>query len=279
MATLSLDEVLALFESAYPQHLAEGWDAVGLICGDPSVPIERIHFALDPVAATVDEALARDADLLITHHPLFLRGTSSVAANHPKGSLIHRLIKGDCALYNAHTNGDSAAEGTAVVLAELLKLTDVKPVDPRADDPTLGLGRFGTLPAPMKARELGQLLADLLPATARGVALGGDPERQVASIAVCPGAGDSYLARVRELGVDAMLTSDLRHHPASEALEFNGGPVLFETAHYASESPWLTRAADVLARASREAGAELTITVSTLSTDPWNAIYTRKDAR
>lgn len=275
MATLSLADVLNLMERAFPSGLAEPWDSVGLICGDPAQSVRHVHFALDPVAATVDEAIASGADLLITHHPLYLKGTSTVAANTPKGALIHRLISSNTALFNAHTNADSAAEGTAVVLAELLELTEIKPVDPAQDDPSLGLGRYGRLPTAITANELGQRLAELLPATARGVAIGGDRSARIETIALCPGAGDRYLDRVRDLGVDAMLTSDLRHHPASEALEHDDAPILFDAAHFATESPWMTRAAQVLSRAASD---ELTVSVSQLNTDPWTTIYVKKDA-
>lgn len=277
MQTLTLADVMDVMEESFPHTLAQSWDSVGLICGDPEQPVRTILCALDPVAATVSEALDLGADLLLTHHPLYLRGTSTVGAHTPKGALIHQLIKANCALFNAHTNGDSAAEGTAVVLAELLGLDDIQPVEPDEKDPQLGLGRYGRLPRPCAAGELAQHLADILPGTARGVALGGDAQRMIETVAVCPGAGDSSLDRVRELGVDAMVTSDLRHHPASEALAHRGAPVLLETAHFATESPWMARTAEVLRREARERNADLTVHVSHLNTDPWAAIYLRKD--
>ncbi len=277
MQILTLADVMDVMEESFPGRLAQSWDSVGLICGDPDQPVRTVLCALDPVADTVSEAIDLGTDLLLTHHPLYLRGTSTVAAHTPKGSLIHRLIKADCALFNAHTNADSAAEGTAVVLAEILGLQDVQPVEPDDDYPDLGLGRYGRLPRPCAAGELAQQLADILPATARGVALGGDPQRMIETVAVCPGAGDSSLDRVRELDVDAMLTSDLRHHPASEALAHRDAPVLLETAHFATESPWMARVAEVLQREAHRRDAELTVHVSRLNTDPWAAIYLRKD--
>ncbi|MDO5700036.1 MAG: Nif3-like dinuclear metal center hexameric protein [Bowdeniella nasicola] len=273
MSHASLGDVIAEMEAAFPPSYAEGWDSVGLICGDPTRMVGTVHFALDPVAATVDEALTAGADLLITHHPLYLRGTDTVSAATPKGALIHRLIEGGCALFNAHTNGDAANEGTAVVLADLFELTEVSVVEPSHIGEDVGLGRMGRLPHSMRAAELGRLIAQRLPATARGVALGGDPQRMVEWLAVCPGAGDSSLERVRALGADAMLTSDLRHHPAQEALAYEDSPVLFDAAHFATESPWLARAATVLERAAAQRGWALEITVSSLTTDPWTTLY------
>ncbi|MGA1216236.1 MAG: Nif3-like dinuclear metal center hexameric protein, partial [Candidatus Nanopelagicales bacterium] len=70
----SLTRVIDLLERRYPPGTAEDWDAVGLVCGDPQAPVRRILWAVDPVEAVVDEAIDMGADLVITHHPLFLSG-------------------------------------------------------------------------------------------------------------------------------------------------------------------------------------------------------------
>ena len=127
---LPLSDVVAALEAAYPPALAEDWDRVGLVCGDPADRVRRVLFAVDPVEAVVDEALACGADLLVTHHPLYLRGTSSVAATSAKGRVVHRLVRGGCALLAAHTNADSAAPGVSDALADLFDLRDAVPLQP-----------------------------------------------------------------------------------------------------------------------------------------------------
>ncbi len=69
----------------YDPRWAESWDAVGLVCGDPDEPVERLLLAVDAVPATVDEALAGGAQLMITHHPLLLSGVHGVACRRPEG--------------------------------------------------------------------------------------------------------------------------------------------------------------------------------------------------
>ncbi len=130
-----LAEVVAALEFAYPPALAESWDAVGLVCGDPEAQVRRVRFAVDPVDAVVDEALAEGADLLVTHHPLYLRGTSSVAATTPKGRVVHDLVRGGCALFVAHTNADSADPGVSDALAALFDLTGPTPLQPQPAAP------------------------------------------------------------------------------------------------------------------------------------------------
>ena len=130
MPALRLGDIVAFLDRRYPPGTAEPWDAVGLIAGDPDREIRRVLLAVDPVAETVREALEWDADLLFTHHPLFLRGVHSVAATTAKGRLVHDLIGGGCALYNAHTNADAASGGVAESLARVVGLSESRPIEP-----------------------------------------------------------------------------------------------------------------------------------------------------
>jgi dinuclear metal center YbgI/SA1388 family protein len=366
-----LREVLDRLEEWYPARFADSWDAVGLVCGDPQAEVRRILLAVDPVEAVAAEAVAWDADLLVCHHPLFLKAVHGVPATTPKGTVLHRLVRGGCALFTAHTNADAPAGGVSESLALALGLTDVTPLeaDPRPpidklvvfapreaadtvrsaitgagaghlgdydsctfstpgegrfrplpgarpaigsvgepetvdevriesvvprhlrgqvvaallaahpyeepaydvvplaelDDPARGSGRIGRLAEPVTLRELAERVVAVLPATAHGVRVAGDPDRQVTTLALCGGAGDFLLDRARAAGADAYLTSDLRHHPASEFREHDG-PALLDVAHWAAEWTWLP----VLQRRLGEAlGDTVEVRVSTINTDPW----------
>ncbi len=126
----ALADVVGLLARRYDPAWAESWDAVGLVCGDPDTAVERIHFAIDPVEAVADEAIAAGAQLLVTHHPLYLGGTTSVAATSSKGRLVHRLIGAGVALYVAHTNADVANPGVNDALASALGLRDTDALSP-----------------------------------------------------------------------------------------------------------------------------------------------------
>lgn len=256
MATLA--EVIEQLESSYPPARAESWDAVGLVCGDPAQRVERVLFAVDPVAVVAQEALDFSADLIVTHHPLYLRGTTSVAATTPKGRLIHTLIRNDVALYTAHTNADVANPGVSDALARAVGLVgDLVPLQPFPDDPWRGLGRIGDLPAEMSLSDFAEQAAGGLPKTAWGLRVAGDPSRRVSRVAVSGGAGDSLLGTARAAGVDVFLTADLRHHPASEFAE-SGGPALIDAAHWATEWPWLAGAAALLKGVETRVSATVT---------------------
>ncbi|MFC5501788.1 Nif3-like dinuclear metal center hexameric protein [Lysinimonas soli] len=264
----TLADADAAISALWPPSGAESWDAVGLIAGDPGAEVTAVHLAVDAVPETVDEALELGAQLLLTHHPLLLRGVTSVAEDRYKGLVLARLIRGGAALIAAHTNADVVARGTSAVLAERLGLRETRPIEP-GSDPALGLGRVGRLAEPTTLGALARRLADLLPATAQGVRAAGEYDREVVSVALCAGAGDSLLAHPAVVGADVYVTSDLRHHPASEARErarLGRGPALLDVSHWASEWLWL----DVAAEQLRGALPGVTVTVSELRTDPWD---------
>ncbi|MEU2006454.1 Nif3-like dinuclear metal center hexameric protein [Rhodococcus sp. NPDC019627] len=135
MNPVRLRDIIAVLDDAYPPALAESWDSVGLVCGDPEDSVTTVMIAVDPTAAVVAEAVDAGADLLLVHHPLLLRGVDTVGAHTPKGALIHRLIKAGCALFTAHTNADSADPGVSDALAEALGLNVTGPIEPQPTEP------------------------------------------------------------------------------------------------------------------------------------------------
>ena len=262
---MKLGAVVEILELAYPPALAEDWDAVGLVCGDPADEISRILVCVDPVESTVDEALERDCELVVAHHPLLLRGVHGVPADTPKGGLVHRLVRAGAALFCAHTNADAADPGVSDALAAALGLAVVGPLNPNPDGET-GIGRLAALATPEPFAAFVERVATALPETAAGVRAAGDPDRPIKTVAVSGGAGDSYLHVVTAAGVDAYVTADLRHHPASEHLAVAGAPALVDVAHWASEWPWCEQVAGIL---HGSVGGNVDIHVSTRRTDPW----------
>lgn len=131
MSELTVGHIRRIMDDAYPPALAESWDKVGLICGDPGAPVRKVAVALDCTQQVADRAVELGVDMLIIHHPLLLRGVNSVAADEPKGKVIHTLIRGGVALFSAHTNADSARPGVNDKLAELVGITAGRPISPR----------------------------------------------------------------------------------------------------------------------------------------------------
>ena len=199
--------------------------------------------------------------MLLTHHPLYLRGTSTVGAHTTKGAWITDLIRAGVSLYAAHTNADSW--GTAQAMADLLGLENARPLIPKEDDPTLGLGRIGTI-APVMLGELADRVADLLPRTPRESSWVVTRNEWWRQWLLAPARADSFLGLVNSSGADVYITADLRHHPATDHL-WGGGAALISPTHFASEWPLLPK----LAGALREMLPGLEVDVSTVVTDAW----------
>jgi dinuclear metal center YbgI/SA1388 family protein len=271
-----LSEVLATLDVLWPPERAEHWDAVGTVCGDPDATVTRVLIAVDPVQDIADEAVRLGAGLIVTHHPLYLRGTTTVAAATFKGRVVHTLIKHDIALHVAHTNADTADPGVSDALAGALGLRVVRPLVPDLTDRAgrRGLGRICELDRPATLRDFAARAAHRLPATAQGIRIAGDPDALVRTVAVSGGSGDSLFDDVRAAGVDAFLTADLRHHPASEAVSeaaLHTPLGLVDAAHWATEWPWCEQAAAQLDEISDRHDWDLRVHVSKTVTDPWSA--------
>jgi dinuclear metal center YbgI/SA1388 family protein len=375
---MRLHELVALLEERYDPAWAEPWDAVGLVCGDPDAEVSRVLFAVDPVAAVVDEAVSLGVQALVVHHPLLLTPVSSVSATTPKGRVLHRLVREGIALYTAHTSADVPAYGVNEAIAQTLGLAGLSVLSPtdagldklvvlapadaaeavrvavtgagagRIGDydsctwSTLGEGRFrplegaspavgevgrpevteevrieavmprrlrgavvaalraahpyeepaydvqelalapgqtppesvrghgrvGTLPEPMSLRDFAAYVGQRFPRTAHGVRVAGEPDLVVRRVAVGAGSGESLLEDARAAGADVFVTSDLKHHRASEHLE-GGGPALVDLAHWAAEWTWLPVVRAEVDRAARQRGYTVDTRVSTIVTDPW----------
>ncbi len=265
---LTVGDLAEWMDSWYPPQAAADWDRVGLIAGRRNAPVQKVLLAVDPVQEVLEQALRTRTDMLITHHPLFLRGTSFVSDDDAKGHLVSELIRNDIALFNAHTNADVTPLGVATSLANLLGLQDQTFLEAHPDRLDWGYGRVGTLPEPLSLQEFGELVADRLPAGPTGVLVGGNLAAPVERVAVSGGSGDSFLKAASQAGVHAYVTADLRHHPSTEHLE-DHGPGLVCGSHWATEWPWLPVLAKRLLDKANAEGEPLEVEVSTLVTEPW----------
>lgn len=267
-APLTVADIARFIDERWSARLKADWDSVGLIAGDPAAPVSKILLAVDPVMPVVEEAVARGADMIVTHHPLLLTGAHSVAAVDHKGRIVHTLISHGIALLNAHTNADHGIRGVSDALALRLGLTDLRPLVQLSEEVGVGTGRVGELSRQVPLQTLADQVAKSLPATHHGVRVAGDPDRMVRTVAVCGGSGGAYLAEASRVA-DVYVTADLRHHVVQDHL-MDGGCAVIDTSHWASEWPWLEYAAEALVADAAGRGSTVEVHVSTTPTDPWS---------
>jgi dinuclear metal center YbgI/SA1388 family protein len=269
----SLADVVAVLERLYPPSSAQSWDRVGLVSGDPEQRVTSILLAVDPTLGVLEEARVLGADLIVTHHPLLLRGLHAAPADEAKGRTLRTLITRNTALYCAHTNADVAQGGVGDALATACGLGATEALTIAEGQQ---LGRVGDLPEAVSLRDLASSLARRLPSAPAGVRVAGPPEALVRRVAVMGGAGDHAFAEVRASGADVYVTADLRHHPALEAREeaalTEGRPYLIDAGHYASEWLWLPVLARRLGEELSTLGRRLDLTISAVRTDPWDFV-------
>jgi dinuclear metal center YbgI/SA1388 family protein len=245
-----LSRVISEFDKLWPIGLAESWDEVGLVSGSLNQSVSKVLLTVDVTHEVIQHAKDSKVDLILAHHPLLLRGVTALPQNSSKGSAIAQLIGADIALYSAHTNADSVGTGTSAVLANAIGLKDSVILAPSATQ-GFGIGIIGSLEQGISLGDLASKLSGVLPQTATGVRVAGDFDRVVNRVALCAGAGDSYLELALDSGADVYITSDLRHHRAQEVLEeakARGAEFsLIDISHWAAEYLWLEQAVEELA--------------------------------
>jgi dinuclear metal center YbgI/SA1388 family protein len=270
---VKLSELISSMELLWPPARAEDWDAPGLVCGDPQRQIARVLLSVDVTSELIGEAIG-NFDLVIAHHPFLMRGVTSISEEKGKGSVIASAIRSDVAIFAAHTNADITQTGVSASLAESLGVLDAVALVP-VEGESIGHGRIGSLQRPMPLGEFARLIAKTLPASASGVRVAGDYSKMIQRVAVCGGAGDSFITAATEAGAEVYVTADLRHHVVQEARESAiltpNQMALIDVSHWASEWPWL----EVAARELRKLHPHITFEVSDLRTDPFDFVITQ----
>lgn len=208
-----------------PRELAESWDNVGLLVGDPEAAVERVLVALDITPQVAEEALERGCQLIVAHHPVMncaWHPVQTIRADDRQGRTLTALLRGGVAAICMHTNLDAAEGGVNDQLAKALGLTDTIPLNEQK------IGRIGTLSC---EKPLEQFLHDVVKSLGcRGLRYrsGGRPVRRVA---VGGGACGEYIPQALAQGCDTFVTSDLRYNDFLDTQGLN----LIDAGHFPTE--------------------------------------------
>ena len=342
-------DLLAWMDRFAPKALAEPWDNVGLLMGDPASGIERVMTCLTVTASTASEAIEAEAGAIVSHHPIFFKATKTLRADSPGSGFLWRLARAGVGVLSPHTAFDNTDGGINDGLARRFGLVDVAPLRvrppgewfklvvfaPQAErdtileaafeagagrlgeysecsfsgdglgtfrgsdrsNPTIGQpgrresvaecriemlcpssdragvlaavraahsyeepaidlirieptwgatsgsGRIGVLAQPEPLGRFAARVASILKAP--GTQFVGDPDRLVARVALCCGAGDDFLGDAHQKGADVYLTGEARYHRALEAESLGLG--LIVAGHHATERPGVEDLAERIA--------------------------------
>jgi dinuclear metal center YbgI/SA1388 family protein len=267
-------QVLGLIDSDIaPWDLAESWDNCGLIAGHPDRPVKKVMVGLDADMPVLEAARLWQADMVLTHHPLFITPVKAIDFSRMPGAAIALAARAQIAVVCAHTNLDRAAHGLNDELARRLEIQVEQaletPVDEAAASGAVtGLGRIGSVTAPLSlARMADQIKSHLGVAPVRVV---GNPEQVIRRAAVCSGSGGGLIPAFLASGADLYVTGDIKYHEAR--LIESHGRALIDVGHFASE----IIATDLLVRrlnqAVTRAGFSLEIKAFAGETDPFFSV-------
>jgi dinuclear metal center YbgI/SA1388 family protein len=259
-----LTDVLELLEEIAPSRLAEAWDNPGLQVGSYSQEIRKVFLALDPTLRTLRRAQDRDAQLLVTHHPLILKPLSRVDINIYPGEVIFEAVRGEISVVSAHTNLDVARGGINDILAGLLDLRDVTVLEEREGEYGVELGRIGDLPEPAGLSVVVERVKGIL--GSRNVNVAGKAVDRIRRLAVVGGSGGGLVSLAFDRGADLLLTGDVSYHQALEA-EFLGIAML-DAGHFSTEKTAFRVFGKDLGKRFQAEGWEVDLEIDESETDP-----------
>lgn len=224
-------EIMDIIESVYPKGAALGFDNVGLQAGRQDKEVKKVYLALDATKEVISDALWKEADMLITHHPLIFGPLKAVTDEDFVGSRILTMIQNDMCYYAMHTNYDVL--GMAALAGEKFELSGAEVLDETMEtgDTTEGIGRIGELKQAQNLRECCEFVKKRL--NLEHVKVFGDLSREVKRLAVSPGSGKSAVIPALRKGADVLVTGDIGHHEGLDALE--QGLCVIDAGHYGTE--------------------------------------------
>lgn len=257
-----LSEICRFFESYAPSTLSEEWDNVGLLVGDSARTVGRVMTCLTVTPASCAEAISRQANLIVTHHPLPFKPLRRLTNETTAGKMLLDLVRAGVAVYSPHTAFDSAAAGINQQLAEGIGLWNIAPIVPStaAGAENLGAGRRGKFPQPVPLREIASRLKSFL--KIGGLHMVGPNEALISTAALACGSGSSFLEHAVAQNIDLLITGEASFHTCLEA-EASCVHLLL-AGHYPSERFAVERLASVLAAEF----PPLTVWASEQETDP-----------
>lgn len=218
--------LIEAFEGLAPLSFQEEWDNCGLLIGSAKKEIKKVYIALDATDEVIEDAIAKEVDVLLTHHPLIFKGLKSITDEEMIGRRVMKLLTHNMTYYAMHTNFDVAV--MADLAADYLKLTNQEILDRTQE--CHGIGKIGFLPYEMDLSQLCEYIKDAF--ELENVKVFGQKEK-IKKVVIMPGSGKSYIKNAIQVNADVMITGDIDHHTGIDAVA--EGLVVIDASHYGIE--------------------------------------------
>lgn len=226
MANVKVRDVMDVIEQLAPVELAENYDNVGLLVGSENAKVSKVILGLELSDSLLEEAILKQCDLIVVHHPLIFKPLKKVISQDVIGHKVITLIKENISLYVAHTNLDTTIGGLNDFIASKLFI-DVEAIDKNKEIPNIRVGSIKETTLINLAKHVKTSLnLDYLHYC-------GDESKKVSRVGLCTGSGISFYKEAIAKEVDVFITGDMKYHDATLAVDMKV-PII-DATHYGSE--------------------------------------------
>lgn len=229
MATV--EQVVKAIETLAPLSLQESWDNSGLQVGHPEAGVTGVLVTLDPTPERIDEAIALGANMVVSHHPLIFKGLKSITDSNRTQRAVEKAVKGDIAVYSAHTSLDNARGGVSAMIAQLLRARIAGPLVPTAPGEKTGTGVVCEI-EPMSVDDFVSMVKDTLKLKVIRTSDTSKYSDTVRRFAACGGSGGSFIGDAIAAGAQAYITGDIRYH---DFIDYADKICLIDCGHFETE--------------------------------------------
>ncbi|MBO4744012.1 MAG: Nif3-like dinuclear metal center hexameric protein [Bacteroidales bacterium] len=224
----TIKEIADAIEQSAPKEYAESWDNPGFQVGFPEKDVTKILLSLDFSEAVLEEAIAKKANMIVNHHPYIFHPIKNIVSTEYNTHLIIKAIKNDISIYAAHTNLDNVRDGLNFAVAGELGLNDIEFLEQTTENS--GSGVTGTFGTPMDETDFLHFVKDKLQIGA--MRYSHPTDKKIQRVSICTGAGAFLCNKALEIGSDAFITGDVRHH---EFYIPDNKMLLIDAGHYETE--------------------------------------------
>jgi len=203
-------EIIAAIEAFAPLAWQEPYDNAGWQVGNPGYEAKAALLCIDITENVIDEAIRKNCNLIICHHPLIFGGLQNITPQSATGRCVIEAIKNDIAIYAAHTNLDNVSEGVNAKMAEKIALKNGRILQPKTPDGQIGAGWIGELAEAETEEKFLLHLKEIfhLQILKHTTLL----NKKIKTVALCGGSGSFLLGEAIAQKADVFVSGDFKYH-------------------------------------------------------------------
>lgn len=263
--TLTVKELVQIIEKYAPVSLKEEYDNVGLMVGDTNMEVSSILVTLDCTMEVIEEAIEKQCNFILSHHPLLFIKPKSITTETIKGQKIIKLIKEDISLYSSHTNLDSVKGGLNDFAMELLGFKNYSIIEKNSKEQCSGIGRIVELEEEITLEEICRKVK--IAYNINTLKYSGDLDKKIKKLAIINGSGSDFFYKAKKLGANCIITGDTTYHNVYDLYE--EGIAVIDGGHFNTEWPAMEIIAKILQKNISKLGYENKVILSNKSKDTY----------